>query len=295
MKIGVIHEDHSKYTEKFPFIYHYDILANDSNFTDEIGRVSKGTHVYYCNCPANWHNNVEFLCFREGKAQLFCGNEIYTAAKNSLYIINSNVLHRVSGAPYTGYHCLIVDKDFFAANDIPINTVSFCNQNPEDPEMLTRFDRITEAFNCSDTFRLARIRAAVLQFLAYVAEKYGRIETGDSDVDRSVASVKLAIRYINEHLTEKLTLAGVAAAAGMSKYYFASEFRRQVGYTCVEFINNRRCLHAKALLTTGDYSVSEVCFMCGFENLSYFSKTFCRYIGMSPSECKKSKNRQEKE
>lgn len=295
MKIGVIHEDHSKYTEKFPFIYHYDILATDTTFSDEIGRVSTNTHVYYCNCPVNWHNNVEFLCFREGKAQLFCGNETYTATPSSLYIINSNVLHRVSGDPCTGYHCLIVDKDFFTENDIPINTLTFRNSDPKDAEMIARFDRITAAFGCTDSFRLARIRAAVLDFLAYVAETYGKSDSAENDTDRSVASVKLAIRYINEHLTDKLSLADVAAAAGMSKYYFASEFRRSVGYTCVEYINNRRCLHAKTLLLTGDYSVSEVCFMCGFENLSYFSKTFCRYIGMSPSECKKSKNRQEDE
>lgn len=295
MKAGVIHEDHSKYTEKFPFIYHYDVLAGNASFPDDIGRVSKSTHVYFCNCPVNWHSNVEFLCFRKGRAQLFCGNDSYVAEPGSLYVVNSNVLHRVTGDPFSEYHCLIVDKNFFTQNDIQVDTLLFRNDCPTDPAMIRLFDGISAAFEESGSLRQARIRAAVLDFLIYVSENYGSPSDVESNSDRSVASVKTAIRYISEHLTERLSLSDIAAAAGMSKYYFASEFRRSVGYTCVEYINNRRCLHAKTLLLTGDYSVSEVCFMCGFENLSYFSKTFCRYIGMSPSECKKTKSRQNDE
>lgn len=298
MKTNVIHEDHSEYTEHFPFIFHFDIITRSdvsievSIENHKIDSDCCETHLFYQKCPVNWHKNMEILYFKEGHARLSCGSEIYDALPGMVYIINPNFLHTVSTDTGTKYYCLIVDKDFCTQNDMPTDSIVFTNRNPQDPVAVSLFNAVAEAFSTpKDPLRSLRVRAAVLSLLCCLCDKHAVLGAPAVETDRSVAPIKAAIRYIDQNLTHRMTLDEIAAAAGISKYYFANEFRRAVGSTCVEYINTLRCQHAKALLATGDYTVSEVCFLCGFENLSYFSKTFFRYTGSSPSSCKKTKKR----
>lgn len=295
MKANVIHENHTEYTENFPFIFHRDMVSHRQQDEQQVTIYKDGRHMYYANCPVNWHKNMEVLCFFKGEADLLCGNENYKAAAGSLYVINPNDLHSVMSQNLTEYYCLIVDRNFCLQNDFPIDTVRFRNDAPKDPRLYRLFMDVAEAFSQEDTkpFRNMKIRSAVLALLTALCESRAVFQTGEPAGDKNVNSIKSALSYIDQNLTRRLTLAEIAAVVGMSKYYFASEFHRAVGCTCVEYINTMRCHLAKSLLSTGTYTAGEVCYLCGFENLSYFSKTFCRYIGVMPSACKKKKGEEE--
>jgi len=107
----------------------------------------------------------------------------------------------------------------------------------------------------------------------------------------SEEGVRLAVSYICANFSEKITVDTLASISGFSKYYFLREFKRITGETPVAFLNRIRCENATRLLKSGDFSVSEVCEQCGFENLSYFGKTFKKYYGMSPKQYTASKNK----
>lgn len=295
MKTNVIHENHAEYTEHFPFIFHRDVLNKSGKLPEEPLHGEEKVHFYYGNCPVNWHKNIELLFFCEGNAHLFCGSENYDVEAQSLYVVNANCLHSVSTDNYTVYYCLIVDHEFCLQNDIPIDAIHFRNDASRSPVLCQLFSDVAEAFEKQDEFRTLRIKARVLRLLTELCENHSAMRSIMPDADRSVASIKAALHYIDQNLTRRLTLSEIAAAAGMSKFYFANEFRHAVGCTCVEYVNTMRCHHAKALLSTGDYTVSEVCYLCGFENLSYFSKTFYRYTGEMPSACKKPKSQKTRE
>lgn len=290
MKGNVIHENHAEHTENFPFIFHYDVLNKAGKAPKKEIHVGNRQY-YYGNCPVNWHKNIELLCFCEGNAHLFSGNENYDVTGGSVYIINANHLHSVSTEDYTAYFCLIIDHDFCLQNDIPIDSICFRNDDPASPELYRLFLDIAEAFELNDTFRGLRIKARALRLLTFLCEHSSSPLDAVPDTDRNVASIKTALQYIDQNLTRRLSLSEIAAAAGMSKFYFANEFRHTVGCTCVEYVNTMRCHHAKTLLATGKYTVGEVCYLCGFENLSYFSKTFFRYTGEMPSAYKKQKGK----
>ena len=89
--------------------------------------------------------------------------------------------------------------------------------------------------------------------------------------------------YIQAHFTANLTMETVADEVGLSVYYFAREFKKGTGVTFVSYINHLRCESAKKMLQSGSYTVAEACTENGFENLSYFSKTFKKFFGKSPS------------
>ena len=88
--------------------------------------------------------------------------------------------------------------------------------------------------------------------------------------------------YIRSNFTKKLSLDNIAIYVGISKYHLCREFKTLTGNTIIEFINTLRCTEAKRLIEKG-MRVSEAAYTCGFDNLSYFSRTFQHIIGHEPS------------
>lgn len=102
----------------------------------------------------------------------------------------------------------------------------------------------------------------------------------------SFGQVKAAIRFIREHYAERLTLERIAANSLTDKYSLSRKFKELTGQTVVQFINGYRCERIKDLIRDG-MPVSEAAVQCGFNNMSFFTKTFKKYTAKLPSEYKR--------
>ncbi|MEG2570295.1 MAG: AraC family transcriptional regulator, partial [Clostridia bacterium] len=96
------------------------------------------------------------------------------------------------------------------------------------------------------------------------------------------------VAYINKNFAHALTIEDISASVGFSKYYLCRMFKELTGQTVFEYLNFVRCVRAKLLLGTGEYNVSQVAELCGFSNLSYFTKQYKRNVGTLPSKEKAS-------
>ncbi len=92
--------------------------------------------------------------------------------------------------------------------------------------------------------------------------------------------------YIDQHYQRKIILEEVAALANLGREAFCRYFKKATGNTFVGFLNQYRISQAKRLLLM-DKNVSETCFNCGFESLSYFNRIFKKVTGENPSAFKK--------
>ena len=81
----------------------------------------------------------------------------------------------------------------------------------------------------------------------------------------------------------ELSVAALAAQTGWSEVYFRRAFRAAFGTSPLAYIRRVRLENAKALLRTGYYSITETATRCGFDSVSYFSYTFRRETGVTPS------------
>lgn len=91
--------------------------------------------------------------------------------------------------------------------------------------------------------------------------------------------------YIDEHYAQKIELEEVAQRVNLGKEAFCRYFKRNTGSTFTQFLNQYRITQAKRLLLAGR-NITETCYECGFESLSYFNRTFKKISGENPSTYK---------
>lgn len=105
-------------------------------------------------------------------------------------------------------------------------------------------------------------------------------------------SIKLILRkaidYIQEHYSEQVTLNEVAENIYVSTFYISRMFKKELGKSFVDYLNDVRIEKSKELLKDIKYKTYEVAEIVGISDPHYFSKLFKKYSGMTPSEYRES-------
>jgi len=96
--------------------------------------------------------------------------------------------------------------------------------------------------------------------------------------------IRKAVRFINEHFHERLTLQDVSRHVGLSANYFSFLFRQKMGMTFKAYLTSQRLKYAGNELALSELPISDICFAAGFNNYAHFSRIFRKYYYMSPSE-----------
>ncbi|MBE0536270.1 MAG: helix-turn-helix domain-containing protein [Phycisphaerae bacterium] len=108
-----------------------------------------------------------------------------------------------------------------------------------------------------------------------------------------VTQIRPAIDFIEMHYAEPLTLTRIARAAYLSVSRLAHLFKEQMGITVIDYLTHVRIGHARRLLLTTEKSCSKISFEVGYNNQSYFTRTFKETVGMTPRQFREKNRRQE--
>lgn len=263
-KIITKYELHNLESKKLPFIFHYNIISQNQ-------------------MSANWHENLEIIYVTKGSGYVICNSAFTEVSEGDVFIINSGMLHRMTKNHSFEYYCLIVDSDFLTTNDIPVDNLRF-QPLIRSEAVSTLFRNVVTEFSSEKSYRISGIRAQVLQLMVYLARNHSQTIPSGEKSKSSDEHIKRAIDYIKTNYPSRLTLKSIAEEVNLSKYYFAREFKKATGMTVITYINATRCHYADKMLQSHQYSVNEIASRCGFENNSYFSKTFKNIMGCLPSE-----------
>mgnify|MGYP003806859679 CR=1 FL=1 len=95
-------------------------------------------------------------------------------------------------------------------------------------------------------------------------------------------SIKQSISYIQTHYGETVKLESLAAESGYSVYHFCRLFKKITGWTPIQYLTQYRINKSKRLLVTTDKKIETILMDCGFNNYSYFFRTFKLFYGMTP-------------
>lgn len=103
----------------------------------------------------------------------------------------------------------------------------------------------------------------------------------------SESPIEKSIHYIRQNYNECLNLNMLAEFANLSPYYFAHSFKKETGYSPMEYVTNTRLEHAKVQLIRTQKTISEIADEIGYSSNSSFSNMFLKKVGYSPKQYRK--------
>jgi AraC-like DNA-binding protein len=95
--------------------------------------------------------------------------------------------------------------------------------------------------------------------------------------------IQQAVRYINDNYRTDMRLDAVSREAGMSLSHFSRIFRKVMGLSYQEYLNNRRIAKAKNLLSSSPRSITEIAISVGFADSTGLGRIFKKLTGQTPS------------
>ncbi len=167
-------------------------------------------------------------------------------------------------------------------------------------EILKEYSEILEAYKISGqisqnpegniTEKLSsqiKIKASLLKILAILYENNLLIKENNKNKDYRVEYIKTAISYIQNNYSEKIHIKDLSKQINMNEQYFCRFFKRMIGKTPMEYVNEYRIKKAKELLRETNRQVMDICLECGFHNMGNFIKVFKKHTGINPMKYRK--------
>lgn len=108
--------------------------------------------------------------------------------------------------------------------------------------------------------------------------------------ERSGDIIRNAKRYIEDNFDKDISLDDVSRVVNISPYYFSKVFKEESGLNFIEYLTNIRIEKAKELLENSGLSIKEICLSCGYTDPNYFSRSFKKNVGVTPTEYKEKLN-----
>lgn len=107
-----------------------------------------------------------------------------------------------------------------------------------------------------------------------------------NDLECMDIHIRKALEYIHNFYHTGISVKALAEMVDLNPSYFGTLFKNQTGTTVKEYINKIRVSKAENMLCSGEFSLSETAYSCGFDDIFYFSKVFKKYRGYPPSKIK---------
>lgn len=107
--------------------------------------------------------------------------------------------------------------------------------------------------------------------------------------DGTTSKLEAVYQYVLENFKSQVTSKEAASIACLNEAAFCRYFKRRTQKTFSQFVNHVRITHSTNLLTKKEVRITDVCYECGFNNLSYFNRQFKAIVGKTPLEYREGK------
>lgn len=259
------------------------------------------------NADWNWKNvNSPFTRLyyvTEGSAQIELPDGIYTLSPKHMYFIPAFTIHtNICKSNFVHYY-LHIYEDHYSDNDwldhwkFPVEIEAtdldlalfkrLCEINPHmtlqksdpttydnNPTLMQNLIKNRQRAFCDKV----ESRGIVFQLLSrFFKQGQSKIEMEDNRIAKTVL-------YIRKHLNEAIELEKLAEISCLSKDHFIRLFKKDLGTTPLQYINQKKIEKAQLLLITEELAVKEIAFQLAFEDYSYFNRLFKKITGVTPQE-----------
>lgn len=218
---------------------------------------------------------------QHGLAFFADGNRCFTFGDKKIVVGKNEILYMPKHADYTISNtkndgCFAINFDLTEEVQFPPFSVKV--KNPV--HYLTCFRNAEQAWRAQFPDAEMECKANLYSILCALSKesRLAYISKSNSEI------IRPAITYMHENYTgDNISIEKLARLCGISETYFRSIFSKVKGISPLKYINNLKLSHAMELIASGMYSISEAALLSGFHDEAYFSRTFKKATGRTPS------------
>ena len=230
----------------------------------------------------NWHENIEIQFCKEGAGFVLIDGKCHAFSKGDIALIDSDAIHYTFSNTNMIYSCIIVSTDFCKQMGIDLHKLSFVPLLKNE-KLSGLFEEICNIYENENNLRLAKLNYLLLEMLIEIVNGYSSVKDMANMEQKELEIAKKVLLYIRENYQIRITLDSIAKLVLTDKYTLCKIFKKCTGQTIFENINAYRCMRAAEYIRDGK-NVCEAASLCGFENNSFFTKTFKKHMGVLPSK-----------
>jgi AraC-like DNA-binding protein/quercetin dioxygenase-like cupin family protein len=255
----------------------------------------------FCTWDYHYHPEYEIVCVPYGNGTRHVGNHFCNYENGDLVFIGPNLPHSGFGLNAHALHEEVV---------VQIKQEVLTNALTVLPEM-TSINTMLEKARCGLAFtgttketitkklvQLSKLSpfdrfievASILHLLAN-SNEYELLNPEimlPATLKKNTMRLQNIFTHVEKHFQEEIDIQTIASLAGLSVPSFCTYFKKVMKITFTDFLNQYR-IQRSCILLQQDKTISETCFECGFNNVTYFNKVFKKILGTTPSEYKRAK------
>lgn len=246
--------------------------------------------------PYHWHSHYEIIRIVSGSFHLTLNSHTRTYHEGDVIFITDGMLHGGSPEDHSCvYDCIVFDLHILLKeNHACAKTIHDITNHKiivhtlisgSSPMILPITDQLIDALSGKQTGYEFMTQGSLYQLFGIVLKEHLYEENNSTLADLNrLNSVKNVLAYISENYYNNITLDDLAKTAGMNPKYFCRYFRSMTERTPIDYLNYYRIECACEMLSTKNISIKEAAISCGFNDESYFIKTFHKYKGITPKQ-----------
>lgn len=250
--------------------------------------------------PVHWHDEFEIIYVRSGFLTVSISGESYIGKTGEAFVVSPGNLHLMGSQSGTvDYYTFLFPLKYisFRTDDMldekllePLNSghLMICPRVKDTAkELCEQLIEIYMAKKDESESKIAtqvRTKIILLQFILEMWKKGFVIEndtSGRNTVEKEMVS------YIQQNFTGKISLREFGEQFHLSEKYISRYFKEHFHITLSQYVTYLRLEHAKQLLQDTDIPVTDVAIQSGYQNVSYFIRSFQKAYAVSPLKYRK--------
>ena len=257
----------------------------------------------FSKVPLHWHDELELIYIKRGQGLVTVDFREHRVNDGTMLLILPGQLHSIkqykdeimeyenilfnpsmliprnSDSTITNYiHPLLNGK-------ITVPTV-FTPVYPYYKDVIAPIDACDEICKTMPQGYELYIKSMLFQFFFVLHNRCRNLTTPPKN-RKMVDKMKPVLKYIENNYMEKITIEEIAKVAEFSESHFMRYFKETMGTSFIDYLKDYRLTMASRLLISSESSILDIAAEVGFDNLSYFNRSFKQKYGMTPSQFRK--------
>lgn len=254
----------------------------------------------FARVPIHWHDEIEIIYIKKGRGMITVDFKQYPVHAQTIALIIPGQLHSIEQYEQETmeYENIIFHPHILLSKQTDSCTTDFFTPlmdgtlsvpvlyKPDNPlyyEIAGCIDANDEICKTTPNAYQLFIKSQLFMLFFILFHKCSARQVQKKNF-KSLEKMKQILKFLENHYMEKITIEQIAKEVNLSPSYFMKYFKNTMGTSFIDYLNEYRLTMASRLLMTSDSSILNIAAEVGFDNLSYFNRSFKKRFKQTPRE-----------